>query len=187
MNTYHLRIAGIGGQGTVHLAKTLAAAAAASGVSVTMAERPRSAMRLGPITCDLCFNEPAFAPFITPGDADAVLGMEPLDGVINAAYYIKKTGTVVLQSLHTPTVDEFVLVQRDPRRDEWKQALADRGARIVLVTPEGEDLSGKNYYMLGALMQACPELPVCVQAVEQQLAGQAENLNMFRRGLRAAL
>lgn len=187
MNTYHLRIAGVGGQGTVRLAKTLAASAAASGVGVTMAERPRSAMRLGPITCDLCFNEPAFAPFIAPGDADAVLGMEPLDGILNAAYYLKKTGTVVLQSRQTPTVDEFVLMRRDPRRDEGKQVLIDRGARVVVVTPEGGDMLGKNYYMLGAYMQVCPELPVSPQAVEGQLAGQAVNLEMFRRGLRAAL
>ena len=129
MNPFRLRIAGIGGQGTVHLAKTLAAAAAASGVKVTMIERPRSAMRLGPITCDLCFQDPEFAPFITPGDADAVLGMEPLDGVLNAEYYIKKNGTVILQSEETPTVDEFVLLQRDPRRDEWKQELHAEGGK----------------------------------------------------------
>lgn len=185
MNTFRLRIAGIGGQGTVHLAKTLAAAAAASGVKVTMIERPRSAMRLGPITCDLCFNDPEFAPFITPGDADAVLGMEPLDGVMNAEYYIKKNGTVVLQSEETPTVDEFVLVQRDPRRDEWKQELLDRGVRLVVLTPEGENLAGRNYYMLGAFMKACPQLPVTVQAVEEQLAGQSKNLEMLRLGLQA--
>ena len=185
MNPFRLRIAGIGGQGTVHLAKTLAAAAAASGVKVTMIERPRSAMRLGPITCDLCFQDPEFAPFITPGDADAVLGMEPLDGVLNAEYYIKKNGTVILQSEETPTVDEFVLLQRDPRRDEWKQELLDRGVRLIVCTPKGENLAGRNYYMLGVLMKACPQLPVAVQAVETQLAGQSRNREMLHLGLRA--
>jgi len=185
MNTFHLRVAGIGGQGTVHLAKTLAAAAAASGVRVTMIERPRSAMRLGPITCDLCFNDAGFAPLIAPGDADAVLGMEPLDGVMNAEYYIKKNGTVVLQSVETPTVDEFVLVQRDSRRDEWKRELISHGVRVVTLTPEGEDMAGRNYYMLGAFMKLCPQLPVSVEAVENQLAGQSRNLEMLRRGLKA--
>ena len=88
MSAFYLRIAGIGGQGSVHLAKTLAQAAVACGTTVSMFERPRSAMRLGPITCDLCFNAPAFSPLIVPGEADAVLGMEPLDGVMNAAYYL---------------------------------------------------------------------------------------------------
>ena len=53
MSAFYLRIAGIGGQGSVHLAKTLAQAAVACGTTVSMFERPRSAMRLGPITCDL--------------------------------------------------------------------------------------------------------------------------------------
>ena len=183
MNTFRLRVAGIGGQGTVHMAKPLAAAAAASGIRVTMIERPRSAMRLGPITCDLCFGDDSFAPFIVPGEADAVLGMEPLDGVMNAEYYVKEGGTVVLQSVETPTVDEFVLVQRDPRRDEWKQDLLDHSVRVITLTPEGENMAGRNYYMLGAFMKLCPQLPVPVEAVEEQLAGQ--NLEMLRRGFKA--
>lgn len=185
MSAYYLRVAGVGGQGTVHLAKTLANAAADSGIEVSMIERPRSAMRLGPITCDLCFNSEGFAPFIVPGEADAVLGMEPLDGVMNAAYYLKRSGTLLLQAEATPTIDETVLVMTDPRREAWKQQLAERGARLLTVAPEGEDMQGKNYYMLGALMQACPEIPVTAEAVEKQLAGQPVNLELFHRGLHA--
>lgn len=186
MSAYYLRVAGVGGQGTVHLSRTLANAAADSGIPVSMIERPRSAMRLGPITCDLCFDSPAFAPFILPGQADAVLGMEPLEGITNAAYYLKRNGTLLLQAEATPTIEEVVLVMTDPRREDWKQQLAERGAKILTAAPEGEEAQGKNYYMLGALMRACPELPVTAEAVERQLAGQAVNLEMFRRGLRAA-
>lgn len=187
MSTFYLRVAGIGGQGSVHLAKTLAQAAAASGIKVSMIERPRSAMRLGPITCDLCFNAPAFAPFIVPGEADAVLGMEPLDGIMNAAYYLKPNGTLLLQAQPTPTIDESVLVTTDPRREEWKQQLVQRGARILTILPEGDDMQGKNYYMLGALLQVCPQLPVSAAAIEQQLSDQQTNLEFFRTGLHAAV
>ena len=176
MSAFYLRIAGIGGQGSVHLAKTLAQAAVACGTTVSMFERPRSAMRLGPITCDLCFNAPAFSPLIVPGEADAVLGMEPLDGVMNAAYYLKEGGMLLLQAQTTPTIDEVVLVMTDPRREEWKQQLAQRGAEILTIHPEGEDMRGRNYYMLGALLRACPQLPVTVDAVEQQLSAQPANL-----------
>ena len=109
--------------------------------------------------------------------------MEPLDGILNAEYYIKKGGLVVLQSVETPTVDEFVLVQRDSRRDDWKQELIAHGVRVVTLTPEGEDMAGRNYYMLGAFLKLCPQLPVSAEAVEKQLAGQARNLEMLRRGL----
>ena len=185
MSAFYLRIAGIGGQGSVHLAKTLAQAAVACGTTVSMFERPRSAMRLGPITCDLCFNAPAFSPLIVPGEADAVLGMEPLDGVMNAAYYLKEGGMLLLQAQTTPTIDEVVLVMTDPRREEWKQQRAQRGAEILTIHPEGEDMRGRNYYMLGALLRACPQLPVTVDAVEQQLSAQPANLELFRKGLHA--
>ena len=183
MSVYRLRIAGIGGQGTVHLSKTLAAAAKAEGIPVSMIERPRSAMRLGPIVCDLIFNDTEFAPFIVAGEADAVLGMEPLDGIMNAAYYSKKDGTVLLQGQPTPTVDEYVLLEEDPRRIEWKAELIERGVRVETVFPEGENMAGRNYYMLGALVALCPDLPVGAEAIEKQLLGQEMNLAMFRRGL----
>lgn len=187
MSAYYLRVAGIGGQGTVHLSRTLANAAADSGIAVSMIERPRSAMRLGPITCDLCFNSPVFAPFILPGEADAVLGMEPLDGVTNGAYYLKRNGTLLLQAEATPTIEEAVLAMTDSRREDWKRELAQRGAKVLTVMPEGEDVRGKNYYMLGVLMQVCPEIPVTAEAVEKQLFDQPVNLEMFRKGLHAAV
>ena len=116
-----------------------------------------------------------------------MLGMEPLDGIMNAAYYLKPNGTLLLQAQPTPTIDESVLVTTDPRREEWKQQLAQRGARILTVLPEGNDMQGKNYYMLGALLQVCPQLPVSAAAIEQQLSDQQTNLEFFRKGLHAAI
>lgn len=182
---FHLRIAGIGGQGVVHLATTIASAAADEGIPVSVIDRPRSAMRLGPITCDLCFGQAEFAPFIVPGEADVVLGMEPLDGVMNAAYLLKPDGTAVLQARPTPTIEEVVACQEDARRSQWKQLLEERGGRIVLVDTAGIAGIGLNYYMLGALLAACSAFPVSARAIEKELAGQDENLTHFRQGMLA--
>ena len=46
-------------------------------------------------------------------------------------------------------------------------------------------MRGRNYYMLGALLRACPQLPVTVDAVEQQLSAQPANLELFRKGFHA--
>jgi len=185
--TYRLRIAGIGGQGVVHLATTIAAAAAAEGVSVSVIERPRSAMRLGPITCDVCLGQTGFGPFIVPGEADVVLGMEPLDGVMNAAYLLKENGTMILQNRETPTIDEIVSETPDVRRQEWKDQIEQRGGRVILVDTAGTPELGRNYYMLGALLQACPDFPVSAAALEQELAGQEANQAALAAGLTAAL
>lgn len=186
MSAFYLRIAGIGGQGSVHLAKTLAQAAVACGTTVSMFERPRSAMRLGPITCDLCFNAPAFSPLIVPGEADAVLGMEPLDGVMNAAYYLKEGGMLLLQAQTTLPLTEVVLVMTEPpAARSGSNSLHMRGAENPDDSSRGRDMRGRNYYMLGALLRACPQLPVTVDAVEQQLSAQPANLELFRKGLHA--
>jgi Pyruvate/2-oxoacid:ferredoxin oxidoreductase gamma subunit len=184
---YRLRIAGIGGQGVVHLATTIGAAAATGGIPVSVIDRPRSAMRLGPITCDLCFGQTEFAPFIVPGEADAVLGMEPLDGVMNAAYFLKPNGTLVLQARQTPTIEEVLSGQEDVRRTQWKQALEQRGGRVVWANPSDGGERGRNYYMLGVLTAACPDFPVSRESLERELADQAANLAAFRSGLAAAV
>lgn len=181
MKPFYLRICGVGGQGTVHLAGTLAAAAIREGVAVSVIDRPRSAMRLGPITCDLCLGQEGFAPFISPGEADAVLGQEPLDGVLNAAYYLKQGGTLVLQSRPTPSIEESVACAADPRRKEWKEEQLRRGCQLVEAEPPAG--LGGNYYMLGVLLRACPKFPISGAALEMELAGQPENLERLRQGL----
>ena len=86
-NVFNLRVVGIGGKGVVRITSEIAEAALSEGLKFTVVERPRSAMRLGPITCDIIFGQDNFAPFIAAGDADAVFSCEPLDGAMNAAYY----------------------------------------------------------------------------------------------------
>ena len=184
---FYLRICGVGGQGSVHLAGTLAAAAVREGISVSVIDRPRSAMRLGPITCDLCLGQEGFAPFIVPGEADAVLGQEPLDGVLNAAYYLKKGGTLVLQSEATPSIGEAVACGIDERRTAWKEKMLRWGCQVVEADASAITGTGRNYYMLGVFLRACPWFPISAAAVEEELAGQAKNLQCLREGMRAAV
>lgn len=183
MKEFYLRIAGVGGQGVVHLATTISSAAADSGIPVSCIDRPRSAMRLGPITCDVCFGQTSYSPFIVPGTADAVLGMEPLDGTLNAAYFLKHGGTLILQARPTPTIEEVVSGKADVRRVDWKADLEARGAKIIEADPAEITGAGRNYYMLGVLLKACPEFPLTSAAIEKELADQPINLAFFKKGL----
>lgn len=182
---FYLRLAGIGGQGVVHLATTIASAAVKAGVPVSVIDRPRSAMRLGPITCDVCFGQEEFAPFIVPGEADAVLGMEPLDGVMNAAYLLKPNGILVLQVQPTHTIEDVLSGTEDARRIQWKEQIEARGGCVV--TAEPSDVTGicRNYYMLGVLMKVCPEIPVSEEDILHVLNGQEDNIAAFRQGMSA--
>lgn len=187
---FDLRIAGVGGQGVVGLSTLIARAAARQGLFVSVIDRPRSAMRLGPITCDLRFGRPGSAAFITPGDADAVLALEPLDGVMNAAWLLKKDGLLLLNAAETPTIEEIVSGKRDARRDDWLDAVEQRGAAVVRVDAAkeavdcGSSAESEGYFLLGVLCAGAAGFPVSTQAIREELAGQTGRLTAFEGGLR---
>lgn len=185
---FHLRIAGIGGQGVVSVSSIIARAAEKQGVAVSVIDRPRSAMRLGPITCDIRFGEPGAASFITPGDADAVLGLEPLDGTLNAAWLLKKNGLLLLNTSQTPSIEELVGGERDARRDDWLKRLEQRGARAISVDAnrEAAAATGKaanaNYYLLGVLTATEKMFPILPDSIRSVLSDQQDKLAAFEKG-----
>lgn len=184
---YSLRIAGIGGQGVVSVSSVIAHAAVKQGLSVSVIDRPRSAMRLGPITCDLRFGAPGVAPFIPAGSADAVLALEPLDGAMNAARLLKKSGTVLVNTAETRAIGELVSGERDGRREEWIALVEARGANVVRVNASvlAQKATGgvvnANYFLLGVLCKTAQGFPVLPQNIRGELAGGA--LIAFEAGL----
>lgn len=189
---FDLRVVGVGGQGVVGLSTAIARAAARQGLTASAIDRPRSAMRLGPITCDLRFGDSGAASFITSGDADAVLALEPLDGVLNAAWLLKKDGFLLLNAAETPTIEELVSGKRDARRDDWLDAVEQRGAAVLRVDAAkeavecGSDAESGGYFLLGVLCASAKGFPVSPQAIREELAGQTGRLTAFEGGLRFA-
>ncbi len=187
LQSYNLRLCGIGGQGVVSLSSAIARAAAKQGVQISVIDRPRSAMRLGPITCDLRFGAPDYAAFIPAGNADAVLALEPLDGALNAARLLKKSGTLLLNAAETPAIDELVSGERDKRREEWVTLVLRRGAAVLRVdaSAEAERVTGSavnaNFFLLGVLCRAEKRFPMLPESLLGELKGGA--LAAFEAGL----
>ena len=187
---YALRLAGIGGQGVVSLSSAIARAAARQGLAVSVIDRPRSAMRLGPITCDLRFGAAGRAAFIPSGNADAVLALEPLDGALNAARLLKKDGLVLLNAAATLSIDELVGGERDARRDEWIALVESRGAKVVrvnapaLAKKAGGSAVDANFFLLGVLCQLEKRFPVSAESLRAELSGGAKTA--FEAGLLCA-
>ena len=188
---FHLRIAGVGGQGIVSLSSVIAKAAEHQGLSVSVIDRPRSAMRLGPITCDIRLGEPGMASFITPGDADVVLGIEPLDGVLNGAWLLKKDGLLLLNESQTLSIDELVGGNQDARRTDWLNQLNQRGARVISVDANQAAVKSTgntvnaNYYLLGVLISTEKSFPVLPESIRSVLSGQTDKMTAFEKGMLA--
>ena len=175
---YNLRAVGIGGKGVVKFSSLLEQAAVDAGIQVTMVERPRSAMRLSPITCDIIFYQAHLASFIAPG---------ALDGLMNASYYLKKGGLALLGSSGTETIAELVSGEKDGRAQECWEKVDAFGGRIVEVDAVKASIDitgderGAHYYLLGVLCALEPGFPLSAEQIRPVLSG--GTLACFEKGL----
>lgn len=99
-------IAGVGGQGSVLAAKILAQASLANGWQVRTAETIGMAQRGGNVTSHVRMGnggETVEAPLIARGTADAVIALEPGEG-IRALPYLSHNGLLVCASTPIPSV-----------------------------------------------------------------------------------
>jgi indolepyruvate ferredoxin oxidoreductase beta subunit len=93
---------GVGGQGTLTATIMLAQAAMAKGLHVTTGEVHGMAQRGGVVESTLLIGG-FMSPRISHGEADVLLGFEPLE-TLRAMPYLKKNGAVVSNSESLPPV-----------------------------------------------------------------------------------
>lgn len=130
----NISLAGIGGQGSVLAAKILAEAARAKGWQVRTAETTGMAQRGGDVMSHVRMGnngEEVFSPL--PGDAsdDAIIALEPGEG-LRALHLLKPEGVmVVARSGVAPTVGDFKSPTYNPSK--MLAALHASGALVVEV------------------------------------------------------
>jgi indolepyruvate ferredoxin oxidoreductase, beta subunit len=187
-NGLNLRIAGLGGQGVATLATVIAEVATASDVNVSAIDRLTSAMRLSPIACDVRLGCKSFAPLIAAGSADVVLGMEVLEGTMNALHYIRKNGIVLLNSEETPRTSDLKMGIPYPDLGQEWALLQKNVAKMLFVDANAiaNEVTGRkldaNYVMLGVLASHVDSFPLSVSSIREAI-GYEDKLRCFERGL----
>ena len=88
-------ITGVGGQGALSLAVTIAEAAVASGYEVKMSELHGLAKRFGHLECHIRFGKTVRSSIVPNGEADLVIALEPLESLVMYKY-MDKTRTAVI-------------------------------------------------------------------------------------------
>lgn len=188
-NQYNLRIAGLGGQGVVTLATIIAEAAAFAGLKISVIDRPRSAMRLCQIYCDVIFGQDYLAPLIAQGTADVVIGMEPLEGIRSAADLIRKGGSLLLNSSRIPQISEIVTGEPYPELDPLISEIENHDATLMFVNAnemaadETGSILGANFVMLGILAKYANDFPLSADQLRQVIEKDSSNIRCFERGL----
>ncbi len=103
MNVFNILIAGVGGQGVLLTSKIIAEAALLAGLDVKQSEVHGMAQRGGSVLSQVRFGEKVFSPIVNEGEADLLIGFEPLE-TARYLHYLRDNGTVIYNTRPIGTI-----------------------------------------------------------------------------------
>jgi indolepyruvate ferredoxin oxidoreductase beta subunit len=189
----NLIITGVGGQGNVLASQIVASAGISDGLYVTVGETYGASQRGGPVMSHVRFSALAqCSPLISEGDADIVVGLEPVEALRVISDFGSPRTRVIVST--RPIYPIWVLsgqAKYPPVEEvlERMDELVDT-VRVVRPSEDGESPPAANILMVGALA-ASGMLPMAVGAYEEAMreimAPQdlEANLEAFRKGAEA--
>src|SRR5512139_3981046 len=103
VNVYSILIGGVGGQGVLLTSKIIAEAALLAGLDVKQSEVHGMAQRGGSVLSQVRFGEKVFSPVVNEGEADLMIGFEPLE-TARYLHFLRDDGTVVYNTRPIGTI-----------------------------------------------------------------------------------
>ena len=189
----NLIITGVGGQGNVLASHIVASAGIKEELYVTVGETYGASQRGGAVMSHVRFSSQAqCSPLISEGQADIVVGLEPVEALrVMAEFGNPKTRVIVSPrpiypiwvlsgQAKYPPIEEILGKLKD---------LADR-VQVVDVSEDGEALVGTNVLMIGALA-ASGLLPIPIESFEEAMReilapkDLEMNFQTFKKGMQA--
>jgi len=188
---FRLLVVGVGGQGVLRAARLLGEAALAEGQEVVVGQLHGMSQRGGSVESTVLIG-PGRSSFIGPGQAHALLALEPLEALRARTRLSAQTRVVVSLGQVPP----FTLAQRGEAYPDVEGILASlRAAAGEVVTLDGPSLAqaagsaqALNMVMLGALagLGVLPLAPEAVLgAIEAASRGDDIGRRAFGLGRRA--
>jgi indolepyruvate ferredoxin oxidoreductase beta subunit len=186
---FRMRVTGLGGQGVITIATVISQAAVNSGLNVTSLDRLRSAMRLGPVSCDIRLGGESFLVTLAPGTADAVIGVEPYEGCTSAGRKLRPGGTAIINTHPTPPLTNIVNAVPYPDMEPVWGKLLERDNRLIRVnatdlarsiTGRGE---GANFILLGILLSQVKDFPLSQVAILGAIGKDDMKLRCLKAGM----
>mgnify|MGYP006329047313 CR=1 FL=1 len=146
MKTYNLMFAGVGGQGSLLIAELTSLAAVNAGYDTKQTEVHGVSQRGGSVETHVRFGEKVHSPIVTPGEADAVVGLEKLEA-LRFAHYLKcmvrdKVGSTMEQDQLQGWLQDWITlyVDGDPKHSsEATKATRPLAEAKVTVVPNEEN------------------------------------------------
>ena len=103
MSVFNILIAGVGGQGVLLTSKIIAEAALLAGLDVKQSEVHGMAQRGGSVLSQVRFGEKVFSPIVSEGEADLLIGFEPLE-TARYLHFLRDAGRVIYNTRAIGTI-----------------------------------------------------------------------------------
>lgn len=194
---FNIVLAGVGGQGILLIGEVLGNAAVAERLNVRVSEIHGMAQRGGAVECHVRLGEGVYAPTVSEGTADLLVGLEPLEALRHIKYASKKTRIVVnTRTLPPPQSSAKTGAAAYPSLESIisKIRLFTENVRMVdaqTLARKAGSMITENIVMLGAAA-ATQNFPLSVEALRKAV-GEAVpakyvdvNLKAFELGYAAA-
>jgi len=164
-------LTGVGGQGTLTATVALARAAMEAGLEVTAGEVHGMAQRGGVVESFVLIGGFA-SPRLAPGEADVLLGFEPLE-TLRALPNLAPGGTVVSSEDPVPTIGVTMGREKAPDLESVKAKVAACAGKSLFLPAqalgiEAGAVQAGNMALLGALC-ASRAVPLSVDELKQSI------------------
>ena len=191
MKEFNIVIAGVGGQGTLLAAEIIGAAAVRDGVNVRVSEIHGMAQRGGAVVSNVRMGDAVLAPTVLEGQADVLLGFEPLETVRS----LKSASERTLVLMNSDRISPTELAAGNMKYPSVEEVMAKihrfTGKAIVVEAAELARKAGsrlaQNSVMLGALaaVEAFPVKPESLVEALRELVPKKQvevNVKAFELG-----
>ncbi len=155
---FDLVIAGVGGQGNLLASQAVARCAMDAGYSVVNTETKGAAQRGGSVLSHVRISDSEiYSPLVPQGQADALLGFEPLEA-LRYINILNKTGKFIVNTAQVPTILANLKVDRYPTLAEMKTEIEAKKLEgyFIDATQNAKQLGDvllTNVIMLGAFSE----------------------------------
>lgn len=172
MDEFNMVLAGVGGQGILLAAEILGTAAVKEGLNVRVSEIHGMAQRGGAVISNVRIGEKALAPTVMEGQADVLLGFEPLETLRNLRFASEKT-TVIMNEERIPPTELTAKMLKYPSLEEIKEKIYCFTKNVITIdakklAKEAGNILTRNVVLIGALA-ATEKVPLKYEHIMEAL------------------
>jgi len=189
---FNLIIAGVGGQGNLRMAEIIGQAVMKSGYLVSIGDTLGGAQRGGSVASQIRISSQIrYGPYIPEGQADIILGMEPIETLRMLTKYGSPATAVITSTRPISSVDLFGKRAIYPALEVILNSIRELAGKVWIIDAVREAMAlGKPVYanmiLIGAVV-GTGLLPLHVESIEEQLqllsvADAKINLAAVKRG-----